>query len=50
VSLETYAPNNLLVISAGLVFQEEVILKQRRAWRNAKKGFTDMEKNGSLKD
>jgi hypothetical protein len=30
-SLKTYAPGNREVFSTGLVFQEEVILKQRKA-------------------
>jgi hypothetical protein len=31
-SLKTHTPNNLVVFSARLVFQEEIILKQCKAW------------------
>jgi hypothetical protein len=49
-SLETYAPDNLLIISGGLVLQKEVILEQRKTWGSAKEGFAKVDKNGYLKD
>jgi hypothetical protein len=38
--LETHAPDNLVVSGTWLVFQEKVILEQRKVRRNAKKCFT----------
>jgi hypothetical protein len=48
--LETHTPNNLLVGDPRLIFQEEVILKQKKARRNSKKIFTKMYENGDLKN
>jgi hypothetical protein len=38
--LETHTPDNLVVSGTWLVFQEKVILEQRKVRRNAKKCFT----------
>jgi hypothetical protein len=48
-SLETYAPDDLSVVSARLVLQEEIVLEWREAWGNGKKGFTKMDKDDYLK-
>jgi hypothetical protein len=34
----------------GLVFQEKVILEQRKIQRNAKKCFIEMDEDGDLKN
>jgi hypothetical protein len=48
--LETHAPNNLTISGTRLVFQEKVILQQRKIRRNAKKCFTEMDEDGDLKN
>jgi hypothetical protein len=40
---ETHTPDNLAVSGTHLVFQEKVILEQRKIRQNAKKCFTEME-------
>jgi hypothetical protein len=50
VGLETHAPDNLVVSGTRLVFQQKVILEQREIIRNAKKCFTEMDKDGNLKN
>jgi hypothetical protein len=44
-SLESNAPNNYLVSTAWLVFQGEIVLKQRKVWRNPLEGLTEMDKD-----
>jgi hypothetical protein len=48
--LETHAPDNLAVIGTRLVFQEKIILEQRKIKWNAKKYFTEMDEDGDLKN
>jgi hypothetical protein len=49
-SLEAYATNNLPLIGAGLILQEEITFKQGEIRRHDKKGLTKMHKDGNLKD
>jgi hypothetical protein len=48
--LETHALDNLSVSGTRLVFQEKVILEQRKIRRNAKKCFIEMDEDGDLKN
>jgi hypothetical protein len=48
--LETHAPNNLTVSGTQLVFQEKVILEQRKVRRNSKECFTKMDEDDDLKN
>jgi hypothetical protein len=48
--LETHAPDNLAVIGTRLVFQEKIILEQRKIKWNAKKCFTEMDEDSDLKN
>jgi hypothetical protein len=48
--LETHALGNLAVSGTRLVFQEKVILDQRKIRQNAKKCFTEMDGDGDLKN
>jgi hypothetical protein len=50
VGLESHAPNSLTVSSAQLVFQEEVILEQRKNRRNSMECFTKMDEDSDLKN
>jgi hypothetical protein len=50
LSLKTYAPITLRFFCTGLVFQEEVILKQRKAQRDTKEGLIEMNENIDSKD
>jgi hypothetical protein len=50
VRLETHAPNNLAVSGTRLVFQEKVILEQRKIRRNAEKCFAEMDEDYDLKN
>jgi hypothetical protein len=43
-------PNNLAVRGAQVVFQEKVVFEQRDIGQNAKKCFTEMDKDGDLKN
>jgi hypothetical protein len=47
---EDLRPDNLAVFCTGLVFQEEVILKQRKAQRDTKEGLIEMNENIDSKD
>jgi hypothetical protein len=33
-----------------VVFQEEIVFEQGKIWRNPKIGFTEVDKNGNLKN
>jgi hypothetical protein len=33
-----------------VVFQEEIVFEQEKIWRNPKIGFTEVDKNGDLKN
>jgi hypothetical protein len=46
VSLETDSTDNFLIISTGLIFQEEVVFEQGEC----EESFTQMHKDGDLKD
>jgi hypothetical protein len=48
--LETHAPDNLAVSGTWLVFQEKVVLEQGKIRWNAKKCFTEIDKDGDLKN
>jgi hypothetical protein len=48
--LEAYATNNLSVIGAGLIFQEEVTFEQRKVWRYSEEGFTQIHEDGDMKN
>jgi hypothetical protein len=50
VGLETHAPNNLVVSGTWLVFQEKVVLEQRKIRRNAEKCFVKMDKDDDLEN
>jgi hypothetical protein len=41
-----YAPNNLLVCNTQPIFQEKVIVEQRKIGRNFEKGFRKMDEDG----
>jgi hypothetical protein len=46
--LKTYTPNNLLVGSARLVFQEKIVLRQGNIEGNFKNCFVEMDEDGDL--
>jgi hypothetical protein len=48
--LEAYATNNLPLIGAGLILQEEIAFEQGEIQRHAKKGLAKIHKDGKLKD
>jgi hypothetical protein len=48
--LETYTFTNLTVSGARLVFQEEVIFKQRKIRGNIEKCFAKMDEDGDLEN
>jgi hypothetical protein len=48
--LETHALDNLAVSGTRLLFQEKIILEQRKIRRNAKKSFVEMDKEVDLKN
>jgi hypothetical protein len=48
--LETYAPDNLVVSGAWLIFQEKLVCEQREIRQNTKKGFTEMDEYDNLKN
>jgi hypothetical protein len=48
--LETYVPDNLLVGGTRLILQEEVVSEERKVRRNLKENFTNVDKNGHLKN
>jgi hypothetical protein len=50
VGLETHSSDNLAVSDAQLVFQEKVILEQRKIRRNTKKCLTKMDEDGNLEN
>jgi hypothetical protein len=50
VGSETHAPNNLTVCGTQLVFNEKVILEQRKIRRNSNECFTKMDEDGDLKN
>jgi hypothetical protein len=50
VGLETHALDKLAACGTRLVFQEKVILEQRKIKRNAKKCFVEMDEDGNLKN
>jgi hypothetical protein len=49
-SLEAYAANNLPLIDAELILQEEIAFEHGEIRRHAKKGLTKMHKDDNLKD
>jgi hypothetical protein len=49
-SLKAYPSNDFLICGTRLVFQKEVVLKQRKIGRNPKGGFAKMGKDGNLED
>jgi hypothetical protein len=50
VDLKTHTLNNLTISGAQLIFQEKVILEQRKIRRDSKNGFTKMDEVGNLKN
>jgi hypothetical protein len=48
--LETHAPNNLTDSGTWLVFQEKVILEQRKIRRNSRECYTKMDEDDDLKN
>jgi hypothetical protein len=49
-SLKTNTPDNLSVTNVWLIFQEEIVLKKREAWRDSQESFTEVDKDGNLKN
>jgi hypothetical protein len=49
-SLEAHAPDNPAIRGAQLIFLEKVVFEQREIRQNAKKRFTEMDKDGDLKN
>jgi hypothetical protein len=50
VGLKTHTPNNHMVGGTRLIFQEKVILEQRKIRRDSKKGFVKMDEDDNLKN
>jgi hypothetical protein len=50
VGLEAHPSDNLAINSTQLIFQEEIILEQRKVRGNYKKCLTKMDKDGDLKN
>jgi hypothetical protein len=48
--LEAYTANNLPLIDAELILQEEIAFEHGEIQRHAKKGLTKMHKDDNLKD
>jgi hypothetical protein len=49
-SLKTNTPDNLSVTGVWLIFQKEIVLKKREAWRDSQESFTEVDKDGNLKN
>jgi hypothetical protein len=50
VGLEAHPSDNLAINSTQLIFQEEIILEQRKVRGNDKKCLAKMDKDGDLKN
>jgi hypothetical protein len=50
LSLYAYTTYDFPICGARLVFQEKIIFEQGKVWENPKISFTDVDKNGDLKD
>jgi hypothetical protein len=48
--LKTQTSDDLTVSGTLLIFQEKVILEQRKVRRDSKKSFAKMDKDGDLKN
>ena len=48
--LDPTATKNIGVITVGLWFQAEKVVKEGKRRRNSKEGFTKMNENGKMKD
>jgi hypothetical protein len=48
--LDAYAANNLSVIGARLILQEEVAFEQGEVWRHDEEDLTQMHKDSDLKN
>jgi hypothetical protein len=49
-SLDAYTANNLSVIGARLILQEEVAFEQGEVWRHDEEDLTHMHKDSDLKN
>jgi hypothetical protein len=48
--LEAYATDNLPFIDTGLILQQEIAFEYGKIQRHTEKCFTQMHKDGNLKD
>jgi hypothetical protein len=49
-SLDAHTTNDLALVSAGLVLQEEVVFEEWKVWMRSKIGFVQMDEDGNLKN
>jgi hypothetical protein len=49
-SLDAHATNDLVLVSAGLVLQEDVVFEERKVWMCNKIGFVQMDEDGNLEN
>jgi hypothetical protein len=49
-SLDAHTTNDLALVSAGLVLQEEVVFEEWKVWMRSKIGFVQMDEDGNLEN